>query len=158
VRAWGVRGEIIAIPLSDRLDRFQNLGRVFLFGNGTQVEVESARNVPGSVIFKFRGIDSMDDAERWRGAEVRIPREERLVPEAGEFFIGDLIGCEVIERGTGSSLGFVTGLDEGGASGLLHVGPDLLIPFARSICISIDVAAKRIEVELPEGLKDLNRS
>ena len=158
MRAWGVRGEIIAIPLSDRLDRFQNLRRVFLFGDGTQVEVESARNVPGSVIFKFRGIDSMDDAEQWRGAEVRIPREERLEPEPGEFFIGDLIGCQVVERGTGSSLGFVTGWDEGGASGLLHVGPDLLVPFARSICVSIDVAGKRIEVDLPEGLKDLNRS
>jgi 16S rRNA processing protein RimM len=158
VRAWGVRGELIAIPLSDRLERFQNLSRVFLFGDGTQFEVESARNVPGSVIFKFRGIDSMDDAERWRGAEVRIPREERLEPEPGEFFIGDLIGCEVVERGTGGSLGFVTGWDEGGPSGLLHVGPDLLIPFARSICVSIDVAGKRIEVELPEGLKDLNRS
>jgi len=160
VRAWGVRGELIAIPLSDRLERFQNLGRVYLFGSdpAAQFEVESVRNVPGSVIFKFRGIDSMDDADRWRGAEVRIPREERLEPEPGEFFIGDLIGCEVVERGTGGSLGFVTGWDQGGASGLLHVGPDLLIPFARSICVSIDVAGKRIEVDLPEGLKDLNRS
>jgi 16S rRNA processing protein RimM len=159
-RAWGIRGELIAIPLSDRLERFQNLGRVYLFGSGpaAQFEVESARNVPGSVIFKFRGIDSMTDAERCRGAEVRIPREERLEPEPGEFFIGDLIGCEVVERGTGQSLGSVTGWDEGGASGLLQVGPDLLIPFARSICVSIDIAGKRIEVDLPEGLKDLNRS
>jgi 16S rRNA processing protein RimM len=146
--------------LSDRRERFQNLGRVYLFGNGpaAQYEVESARNVPGSVIFKFRGIDSMDDAEPWRGAEVRIPLEERLDPEPGEFFIGDLIGCEVVERGTGESLGLVTGWDEGGASGLLQVGQDLLIPFARSICVSIDPARKRIEVDLPEGLKDLNRS
>ena len=104
VRAWGVRGELIAIPLSDRPERFQDLGRVYLFGSGpaAQVEVESARIVPGSVIFKFRGIDSMDDAERWRGAEVRIPREERLKPEPGEFFIGDLVGCEVVERGSGA--------------------------------------------------------
>jgi 16S rRNA processing protein RimM len=160
VRAWGIRGELIAIPLSDRLERFQDLGRVYLFGTGpaAQFEVESARIVPGSVIFKFRGIDSVDDAERWRGAEVRIPREERLEPEPGEFFIGDLLGCEVVERGTGESLGWVTGWDEGGACGLLQVGPDMLIPFARSICVSIDVAGKRIEVVLPEGLKDLNRS
>ena len=160
-RAWGVRGELIAIPLSDRLERFQNLGRVYLFGNGQagrQFVVESARIVPGSVIFKFRGIDTMDDAEPWRGAEVRIPRQERLEPEPGEFFIGDLIGCEVFERGTGESLGLVTGWSEGGPSGLLQVGPDLLIPFARSICVSIDIERKRIEVDLPEGLKDLNRS
>ena len=159
-RAWGVRGELIAIPLSDRPERYQDLGRVYLFGSGpaAQFEVESARLVPGSVIFKFRGIDSMDDADRWRGAEVRIPLEERFEPEPGEFFTGDLIGCEVIERRTGESLGLVTGWSEGGPSGLLQVGPDLLIPFARSICVSIDVAGKRIEVDLPEGLKDLNRS
>jgi 16S rRNA processing protein RimM len=118
----------------------------------------TARNVPGSVIFKFRGLDSVTDALPWRGAEVRIPREERLEPEPGEFFIGDLIGCEVVERGTGESLGMVTGWDEGGASGLLQVGAALLIPFARSICVSIDTGRRRIEVELPEGLKDLNRS
>ena len=160
MRAWGIRGELIAIPLSDRLERFQELGRVYLFGSGpaAQYEVESARIVPGSVIFKFRGIDSIDDADRWRGAEVRIPREERLEPEPGEFFIGDLVGCEVVERGSGESLGLVTGWNEGGACGLLQVGPDLLIPFARSICVSIDIAGKRIEVDLPEGLKDLNRS
>ena len=114
--------------------------------------------MPGSVIFKFRGIDSVTDAELWRGAEVRIPREERLELQPGEFFIGDLIGCEVVERGTGESLGTVTGWDDGGASGLLQVGQDLLIPFARTICVSIDTARRRIEVELPEGLKDLNRS
>ena len=135
------------------------MGRVFLFGTGPaeQVEVESARNVPGSVIFKFKGIDSIDDADPWRGAEVRIPREERLALEAGEFFIGDLVGCEVVDRVTGESLGAVTGWEEGGASGLLQVGPDLLIPFVRSICVSIEPGRNRIEVELPEGLKDVNR-
>lgn len=159
-RAWGVRGELIAIPFSDHPERYQSLGRVFLFGSGPAApfEVESARNVPGSVIFKFKGIDSMDDAEPWRGAEVRIPREERLALEAGEFFIGDLIGCEVVERGTGEPVGQVTGWEDGGASGLLQVGKDLLIPFVRSICVSIEPERRRIEVELPEGLKDVNRS
>jgi 16S rRNA processing protein RimM len=151
---------LIAIPFSDHLERFESLGRVFLFGSGPAAEfqVESARNVPGSVIFKFHGIESIDDAELWRGAEVRIPREERLQLEPGEFFIGDLVGCEVIERGTGQALGSVTGWEEGGPSGILKVGPDLLIPFARSICVSIEPERKRIEVELPEGLKDVNRS
>jgi ribosomal 30S subunit maturation factor RimM len=78
--------------------------------------------------------------------------------EPDEFFLSDLVGCEVVERTTGEPLGQVTGFDDGGPSGLLHVGKDLLIPFARSICVAIDTAARRIEVELPEGLRDLNRS
>lgn len=100
----------------------------------------------------------MSDAEPWRGAEVRIPRAERLELDPGEFYLSDLVGCEVVERGTGQSLGVVTGWNDGGSSGLLEVGPDLLIPFVRSICVGIDIAARRIEVELPEGLKDVNRS
>jgi 16S rRNA processing protein RimM len=159
-RVWGIRGEFVAVPFSDHQERFQNLDRVFLFGNGPagQFEVESVRNVSGSMLFKFRGIDSISDAEPWRGAEVRIPREERLALEPGEFYLSDLIGCEVVERGTGEPLGIVTGWDDCGASGLLQVGQDLLIPFVKSICVAIDIAGKRIEVELPEGLKDLNRS
>ena len=52
----------------------------------------------------------------------------------------------------------VTGLQDGGPSGVLQVGKDLLIPFVRSICVAIDTAGRRIEVELPEGLRDLNKS
>jgi 16S rRNA processing protein RimM len=158
-RVRGVRGELVAVPLSGHPERFEELTRVFLFGNGSarEVEVEGVRGISGSLVFKFCGIDSIEEAEPWRGAEVRIPREERLALDAGEFFQSDLIGCEVFERSTGESLGIVTGWDEGGAAGLLQVGRDLLIPFARSICVVIDTARKRIEVELPEGLKDLNR-
>jgi 16S rRNA processing protein RimM len=158
-RPWGIRGELTAIPFSDRPDRFETLRRVFLFGNGPagEFEVEEARPISGSLLFKFRGIDSISDAERWRGAEVRIPWAERMPLEPGEFYLSDLVGCEVLERATAESLGVVTGWDEGGSSGLLKVGPDLLIPFVRSICVSIDPVARRIEVDLPEGLKDLNR-
>jgi 16S rRNA processing protein RimM len=160
-RVWGIRGEFAAVPFSDHPERFENLGRVYLFGSRpdpTQCEVESVRSSAGSLLLKFRGIDSISDAEPWRGAEVRVPREERLALEPGEFYLSDLVGCEVVERGTGQRLGTVTRWDDGGASGLLVVGEDLLIPFVRSICVAIDVAARRIEVDLPEGLKDLNRS
>ena len=77
--------------------------------------------------------------------------------DEGEYFQSDLIGCEVVDRRTGESIGRVTAWDEGGGAGLLVVDNNLLIPFARSICVEIDPAAKRIAVELPEGLKDLNR-
>jgi 16S rRNA processing protein RimM len=160
-RAWGIRGELIAIPFSDHPERYENLGRVYLFSEGRETgkfEVESVRSQSGSLLFKFRGIDTMTDAEAWRGAEVRVPSEERVALDSGEFFLSDLVGCEVVERGTGQSLGRVTAWNEGGASGLLQVGEDLLIPFVRSICVVIDTAAKRIEVEAPEGLLDVNRS
>ena len=86
-----------------------------------------------------------------------MPASQRAPLEPGEFFQSDLIGCDVVDRRTGESLGRVTGWNEGGGSGLLVLEDGLLIPFARSICVEIDPARRRIAVELPEGLKDLNR-
>jgi len=161
-KPWGVRGELTAFSLSDRPERFENLERVYLFGAGGGdpgiFEVESVRNHSGALLFKFQGIDSISDAEPWRNAEVRLPRSERIELEPGEVFLSDLVGCQVVEHGTGQPLGFVTGWQEGGPSGVLQVGPDLLVPFVKSICVAIDTAARRIEVDLPEGLRDLNRS
>ena len=156
----GNRGELTAIPLSSKLDRFESLKEVFLFGSGERREVEETWFHSGVLIFKFKGVDTISDAELLSGAEVRIPAAERIPLEQGEFFQDDLIGCDVIDRGTGQSLGKVTGWDDGGGAGLLVVGKGddaLLIPFARNICVEIDPAARRIAVELPEGLKDLNR-
>ena len=109
------------------------------------------------LIFKFRGVDTISDAEKLAGAEVRVPASERVALDAGEYFQSDLVGCEVIERKSGRRLGAVTGWEDGGGSGLLVVDARWLIPFVRSICVEIDPAARRIAVDLPDGLKDVNR-
>jgi 16S rRNA processing protein RimM len=155
----GNRGEVTALALSSKLERYESLGAVYLFGSGhtaARYEVESAWFHDRTLIFKFRGVDSISDAERLSGAEVRVPLSERVALDPEEFFESDILGCEVVERATGQTLGCVTEWQEGGGAGLLAVG-DLLIPFARSICVEIDPAARRITVELPEGLKELNR-
>lgn len=159
----GLRGEVTALPLSGKPERYRALREVFLFGaghaaEGAPFEVESTWFHNGVLIFKFRGVDSIDDAERLNGAEVRVPLSQRTPLEPGEYFESDLVGCEVLDRRTGESLGRVTRWDDGGGSGLLVVEGDLLIPFARAICVEIDPAARRIAVELPEGLKELNRA
>jgi 16S rRNA processing protein RimM len=159
----GNRGEVTALALSSRPERYQDLREVFLFGPGFAAagerrEIEEAWFHLQTLVFKFRGIDSISDAESLYGTEVRIPASQRISLDEGEYFQSDLIGCEVVNRGTGESLGRVTAWDDGGGSGLLVIGDDLLIPFARSICVEIDPGQKRIAVELPEGLKDLNRS
>ena len=152
----GNRGELTAVSLSSKPERFETLDEVFLFGSGARYKVESTWFHNGALIFKFTGIDSISEAEPLRGAEVRVPASERVSLEEGEFFQSDLIGCDVVDRRTGESIGRVTDWDDGGGSGLLVVG-DLLIPFTRSICVEIDPAGRRIAVELPDGLQDLNR-
>lgn len=154
----GNRGEITALALSSKPERYQALREVYLFGSGDRYNVESAWFHDGTLILKFRGIDTISDAEKLVGAEVRIPRSERITLDPGEYFETDLVGCEIIERGTGQSLGRVSGWDDSGGAGLLTLESGLMIPFARAICVDIDPAARRILVELPEGLKDLNPS
>ncbi|HLK66312.1 MAG TPA: ribosome maturation factor RimM [Bryobacteraceae bacterium] len=157
-KARGNRGEVTAWSLSDKPERYERLHEVYLFGAVEgRFEVESTWFHQETLIFKFRTVDTISDAERLNGCEVRLPIGERTPLEPGEFFQSDLVGCEVVDRRTGDLLGHVSGWQDSGGPGLLVVDGDLLIPFARAICVEINPAARRIAVELPEGLKDLNR-
>ena len=130
-----------------------------MFVNQFPMDIERTWMHGDQLIFKFAGVDTISDAERLAGADVAIPIEERAELPEGEYFQSDLIGCEVFDA-TGRSLGVVTDFEETGGAPVLEVktpdGRELLIPFARSICVNIDTAARRIEVHLPEGLEDLN--
>ncbi len=152
----GNRGEITAVSFSSKPERFQSLTEVFLFGTGQRFEVETTWFHMGTLVFKFRGVDYIADAEQLYGAEVRVPAEQRVPLDENEFFQSDLVGCEVYDSINGERLGKVTGWEDAGGHGLLVINGSLLVPFSRSICKQIDPAARRIAVELPEGLKDLN--
>jgi 16S rRNA processing protein RimM len=154
----GNRGEITALTLSSKPERYSALREVYLFGSGERREIETTWFHDGTLVFKFRGVDSISAAELLSGLEVRVPLADRAPLEAGEFFQSDLIGCEVIDRESGARIGAVTDWDDGGGNGLLVIDGNLLIPFARAICVEIDPAAKRIAVNLPPGLTELNRS
>jgi 16S rRNA processing protein RimM len=158
LRARGIRGEITAAHFGSTLERFEGLKATLADPReavpAAEVEVESAWEHNGLLVLKFRGMDTRTDAESIQGFELRVPLLERPPVRAGEYYLTDLIGCEVVER-NGNSLGRVIEWQDVGA-GLLVVGDEeLMIPFARSFCVEIDLAARRIVVELPEGLKEL---
>lgn len=156
-RVRGNRGELTAIDLSGRPGRLESLAEVWLFGDGARREVESVWYHDGRPVFKFRGIDTIGDAEPLVGSEVRVPFSQRAPLEPGEFYQEDLVGCEIVERATGERLGHVVKFHEYGGTPLLEVEGGMLIPFARAICVEIEPERRRIAVDLPEGLKDLNR-
>ena len=152
----GNRGELTAESLSSRPERFARLGEVRLLGDGALYHVDEIWVHEGVLVIKFRGVDSITDAEKLRGAEVQVPIAERITLEPGEYFHSDVIGCEVRERGSGRLVGHVTRLEEFGGAPLIEIdGGRLLIPFVKAICVDIRPEAKRIEVELPAGLEDL---
>lgn len=154
VRTRGNRGELAAIPLSRHPERSR---RVIV--NGMELEVEEVWTYRDLAIFKFQGIDSISAAEALVGADVCIPSEQRATLPEGEYYQSDLIGCDVVERKTGETIGTVEAWQECGGPALLEVkgknGREILIPFAKSICVRIDPPARRIEVDMPEGLNEL---
>ena len=155
VRARGIKGELVAIPLTDRRERFQELTRVVV--KDAEYELERAWWHQEKLILKFRGVDTMSQAESLAGADVCIPANERAVLPDDEFYLSDLVGCEVVDRASGRVIGRVSGWHETGGSPLLELeGSTVLIPFARAICREIDPTHKRILIDPPEGLLDLN--
>ena len=157
-RARGNKGEVVALPLSSHPERFDALREVYLFGGGDRHEVESVWWHDGRLVLKFKGIDNISQAEALAGCEVRVPEDQSVRLEPDEYFQSDLVGCEVFDCASGERLGAVRSFLETGGPGLLDLGDDFLIPFARAICVEIDPAAKRIVVELPEGLQEINRT
>jgi 16S rRNA processing protein RimM len=118
----------------------------------------------GQAIFHFEGSDSISDAVKLVGLEVQIPFSERIPLPAGSFYVSDLVGCEVYEHGGGKLVGRVRDVQFPGeelkGTPVLEVDSplgELLIPLAQEICVQIDTAARRIEVVLPEGLRELNQ-
>ena len=166
-RPRGRRGELAAVALSDHAERFQQLDEVFLVGAESfpdevrKFRVEEVWEHGNRLVFKFRGIDSISETEGLRGADVCIPAAERFPLPEGEYYQSDLVGCVVRELDDGRELGRVEAFLEVGGNGVLQVnGPrgELLVPFAREICVEVDPDSQRIGVRLPKGLEDLNNS
>lgn len=169
LRTRGLRGEVAAEILTDFPERLTKLKTAFLWngrGEPQRVHVRKcwlSTSRGGQAIFHFEGVDSIEEAEKLRGLEVQVPFEERVKLPQGRYYVSELIGCEVFERGAPEKppekIGAVRDVQFTGAAPLLAVETsrgDLLIPLAEEICTRIDAQARRIEVVLPAGLRDLN--
>jgi 16S rRNA processing protein RimM len=124
-----------------------------------ETEIEYFRRQHGRCVLKLQGIDSISEAEKYIGSEVKIPVDELPVLKDGWFYTFQLKGCRVFTK-SGEYIGTV--VDVFGSSGneVLNVdreGEETLIPFAQSFISNIDADAGRIEVDLPDDLRNLNK-
>jgi 16S rRNA processing protein RimM len=155
---------LCAIPLTGHPDRFQSLKSVYV--RGVFYEIESVWYHKEQPIFKFRGVNSISEAEKLAGGDVCVAASERAPLEDGEYYYSDLTGCRMVDDASGEPIGTVSGWQEltpdvREGPVLLEVdegrgGEPLLVPFARTVLKRVDLAAREIRVELPEGLRDLN--
>ena len=159
-RPQGRRGEVAVQLYTDFPERFAAGSHVALWMNGQprrDVELQEAWPHKGGWILKFAGVDSITDAEKLSGWEIQVPATERIALEGSAVYVSDLVGCKVVERG--EELGTVEAVDDRTGTPVLMVRTpqgELLIPFAQEICRVVDTARGVVEVELPQGLRELN--
>jgi 16S rRNA processing protein RimM len=161
LRPRGNRGELLVRSQTDVPGRLKQLERAqarLADGADVPVEITEAWIHDGNWVLKFAGVDSISDAEQFRGADLWVAAGERGSLPEGEFFESDLIGCAVLDAASGAELGKVGGWQACGGPPLMEMkmdGREVLIPFVPAICRDVDLAARTIRVELPEGLLDL---
>jgi 16S rRNA processing protein RimM len=160
-RAHGNRGQVIVDIATDFPEERFKTGSVLQIRRGTGIEpltVESVRFQRGRPVIALSGVESMDAAEALAGAELRVDPAALQPLPSGSFYHHDLIGCAV-ETTTGEVIGRVSSVEGTSAGSRLVVegrGGEILIPLAENICVNVDIAGRRIVVEPPEGLLDLN--
>jgi 16S rRNA processing protein RimM len=142
-------------------DRFQPGTKLSgLADDGSRRELEVAEPWPhkGSLVLKFVGVDSISDAEQLVGCELQVPQAERASLEEGWSYISDLVGCTVFDGDR--EIGTIADVQSGaGEAPLLIVksgGKAYEIPYAEAYLKKVDLAQQRIEMQLPEGLLDVN--
>ncbi len=163
----GRRGEVLAELHTDFPERFEERRQLLALaadGSRRELKLEEHWFHKGGVVFKFVGVDSITDAEKLGRVELQIPSEQRAPLEEGAAFVSDLVGCEVLAIALGELqlLGVVKDLQFGaGEAPLLVIRPkvgsteDLLVPYAAEFLRSVDFGRRRIEMQLPEGLLEL---
>jgi 16S rRNA processing protein RimM len=160
-RPHGIRGQVIVNPQTDfPEDRFSVGSTLFMKREQTiePVTVTAFRLQQGRPVIGIEGIADLDAARTLAGLELRIPVDALAPLPDGTFYHHDLVGCRV-ETAAGAAVGTVEKVEgEAGNTRLVVATPtgELLVPLATAICTTIDPAAKRIVIEPPEGLLELN--
>ena len=130
------------IPLTDFEGRFDDLEQISV--GGKIFAVESVKHIGGQIFIKFVGVDSRESARALTNKFLTVDRKDAAPLDDGEFYIFDVIGCEVFDGD--KKLGTVTNVLRTGSNDVFEVDGNILIPALKSVVRSIDIAAKKILV------------
>ena len=152
----GIRGEVKVFPTTDSPQRFDTLKNVILETGKQQIPLEIAgvKYFKQFVIVKFKGIDNINDIEKYRGMELFVSREDAVELEDDEFYIADLIGMKVVTEN--EELGVLKDIMETGANDVYVIDTqkygELLLPAIHDCILDIDVENDVMTVHLLDGL------
>ena len=162
LKTQGRIGEVLADLHTDFPERFEQRRTLYAWqgkGERRQLRLESYWPHKGGMVLKFEGVDSIEAAEMLLRAEIQIPAAERAELEEGAFYVSDLSGCAVLDGER--EIGRVVDVNFGaGTAPLLIVrsesGREFMVPFVESFIRKLDVQGKRVEMQLPEGMLELD--
>ena len=163
VKTQGRRGEVAAEVHSDAPGRFAAGMKLFALPKAQdsrrELEVEDLWPHKGLVVLKFRGVDSMSEAELLLGSELQVPSAQRAPLEPGWNYVSDLIGCMVLDQAR--EIGRIEDVQFGaGEAPLLIVangaGQKFEVPFAQAYLEGIDTGKRQVRMKLPEGMLEIN--
>ena len=157
----GVKGEVKVFPTTDAPERFKKLKTVILDAKREKItlELQSARFFKNLVIVKFKGIDNINDIEKYKGCDLYVERENATPLDEGEYYIADLIDMDVVNE-EGEELGVLYDVMQTGANDVFVVKlkdteKELLLPNIPSCVLNVDIEGRKITVHVLDGLMDM---
>lgn len=153
----GVRGEVKVFPTTDDANRFRKLKQVILDTGKEQLplEIQNVRFFKKFVILKFKGIDNINDIEKYKGRPLFVTRENAVELKEDEYFIADMIGMEVVTE-DGKVFGRLNDVMETGANDVYIIQSqehgEVLIPAIKECILDVDIEEKRMKIHLMDGL------
>lgn len=163
----GVRGEVKVFPTTDDAKRFKQLKQVLLYTGKEYLplEPEGVKFFKNMVILKFKGLNRIEDVEKYRQKELFVERKDAVKLKKDEYFVADLIGMQVLDEGgvqlgilkdvitTGANDVYAVEMTEGNALGAM-AGKEVLLPAIKQCILQIDVESGKMVVHIMEGLLD----
>ncbi|WP_312443593.1 ribosome maturation factor RimM [Lacrimispora sp.] len=155
----GVRGEVKVYPTTDDVNRFNSLKDVIL-DTGREhmnLEIQGVKFFKNMVILKFKGYDSIEDIEKYKGKDLLITRDQAVELGPDENFIVDLIGLRVVTE-DGEEFGTLTDVIKTGANDVYEVktaeGKEVLLPAIKECVLNVDLTEGIVTVHIMDGLLD----
>lgn len=146
INTHGLKGELKVHPLTDDIRRFRQLKKVYI--NGEERIISWCKFQNDKVILKIEGIDSIEDAMKYRNKYLEVSREDAIKLPEGRYFIADLIGCNVYDE-LGEDLGTLFDVIQTKSNDVYWVKgkKELLVPVLKTIVVNVDIEEREIVIK-----------
>src|SRR5437868_6157436 len=152
----GVRGAVKLWTFTEDPMAVKQYGPLTTKDGARQFEVATAREANGHLVATLKGVATREDAERLNGLELYIAREKLPDTDDGEYYHADLIGLAAVNAAN-EPIGRITAIHNFGAGDIIEIAPPhgatLLLPFTDAVVPTVDLAAGRVVIELPEEIE-----